>query len=206
MIGHYQHSRRLIGESKQLPNFIVHFLVVVVNCILELIAGLIEAMRWIHVIPKCMVNSIHTHFYHHKKIPIFLCKKMAGDLKTLSGHLINVSQDLGLVAGAKIPHIQNILSNHAGNFIFELGRMCVIAADVGGQKVADQQAIEWSGWIRSWHADDNRTLPTSREDIPHSVLFDRKRICDQVSVVRMISPVPKPIDSKPAGTLRRHHH
>ena len=136
MIGDHQHSRRVIGERKQLANFTIHFLVVVVNCVLELVAGLVEAMSWIHIIPKRMVNSVYAHFHHHKIIPIFLCKKMAGELEALSGHLINVSQDLILVAGAKIPHIQNIFPNYTRNFIFEFGRMCVIAARIWSQKVS----------------------------------------------------------------------
>jgi len=127
-------------------------------------------------------------------------------LEALSGHLIDVSQDLILVARPKIPHIQNILSNYARNFIFEFGRMCVIAARIWSQKVADQQSVKWSRWVRSRYADDNRSLPTSRKNIPQPILFDRERVCDQVSVVRVISSVPKPVNSKPAGTLGRHHY
>ena len=62
---------------------------------------------------------------------------MAGDFEALTGHFINVSQDLGFVARAKIAYIHNILTDDTRNLVFELGRMCVIAGDIGSQKVTD---------------------------------------------------------------------
>ena len=130
-----------------------------------------------------MVNSVDAHFDHHEKIPLFFRKKMAGELEALTGHFINVSQHLFLIAGAKIPHIHNIFSDDTRDFVFEFGRMCVIAGDIGSEKISDQQSIEWLRRICSGYADDNRAFPISRKNVPNSVLFYGERICNRVSVV-----------------------
>ena len=78
MIGDHQHSGRFIGKRKQRSNFTIHFLVVIVNCAFESVASLVEPMRWIHIIPKRMVNSVDAHFHHHEIVPIFLAKEVAG--------------------------------------------------------------------------------------------------------------------------------
>ena len=130
-----------------------------------------------------MVNSIDAHFDHHKKIPLFFRKKVAGDLETLSRHLINVSQDLRFVARAKIPYIHNIFADDTRNFVLKLRWMRVIAADIGSQKVSDQQSIECLRWIRPRYADDNRALTSSRKDVPNAVLFYGEGIRNCISVI-----------------------
>src|SRR5207247_9442709 len=115
------------------------------NCILEFIACLVEAMRWIHIVPKRMVNSVDAHFHYHKKIPLFLRKKMAGNLEPLTGHLVNVSQHLGLIAGAKIAYVSNVFAVKTRNLVFELGLMCVLASDMGSQNISDQHSVERYG-------------------------------------------------------------
>src|SRR5207247_10787579 len=146
------------------------------NCILEFIACLVEAMRWIHIVPKRMVNSVDAHFHYHKKIPLFLRKKMAGNGEPLTGHLVKVSQHLGLIAGAKIAYVHNVFADETRNFVFELGRMCVIASDIGSQKISDQQSIEWLGRIGSGSTDDNRVITTSYKEGIIAVVYSTVRL------------------------------
>src|SRR5207248_8195088 len=56
---------------------------------------------------------------------------MPRELEALPGHLINIGQNLLLVAGSKITHIQNIFANHPLNLLFEF-RGCVYWQVVSG--------------------------------------------------------------------------
>ena len=72
VIGDHQHGRRVIGKREQLADFTVHFSVVVTNRILKFVAGLVEAMSRVHIVPKRMVDTVHAHLNYHEIIPIFL--------------------------------------------------------------------------------------------------------------------------------------
>jgi hypothetical protein len=55
---------------------------------------------------------------------------MPRELEPLPSHLIDVGQNLLLIAGSKITHIQNIFANHPLDLLFEFGRVCVLAGSV----------------------------------------------------------------------------
>ena len=131
MVGDHQHGRRVIGKREQPADFTVHFLVVITNRILKFVAGLVEAMSRIHIVPKRMVDTVHAHLNYHEIVPIFLRQQMPRELEALPGHLVNICQNLLLIAGSKIAHIQNILADHPLNLLFEFRRMRVLAGYVG---------------------------------------------------------------------------
>ena len=131
---------------------------------------------------------------------------MPRELETLPGHLVNIGQNLLLVAGSKITHIQNIFANYPLDLLFEFRRMGVLAGRVWSQEVRHHQAIQWAWRVGSRNAYDNGAFSIAREDIPEPVFFDRKRVGDGIAVVRMIRTVSKPVNSKPSRTLGGHHH
>ena len=77
-----------------------------------------------------MVDTVHAHLNHHEKIPIFVRQQMPRELEALPSHLVNICQNLLLIAGSKIAHIQNILADHPLNLLFEFRRICVLAGYV----------------------------------------------------------------------------
>src|SRR5882762_3797376 len=100
------------------------------NRVLKFIPRYVETMSGIHIVPKRMVNTVHAHLNHHEKIPIFLRQQMPRELEALPSHLVNIRQNLLLVAGSKIAHIQNIFADNPLNLMFEFRRMRVLAGYV----------------------------------------------------------------------------
>src|SRR5258707_8302560 len=97
---------------------------------------------------------------------------MPRELEALPGHLINVSQNLLLVAGSKITHVQNIFANYPLDLLFEFRRMGVLAGRVWSQEVGHHQAIQWAWRVGFPDADYKGAFFLSREDIPTPGFFD----------------------------------
>src|SRR2546423_14687270 len=100
---------------------------------------------------------------------------MPRKLETFPGHLIDVSQNLLLVAGSKITHIQNIFANYPLDLLFEFRRMGVLAGRVWSQEVGHHQAIQWA-WRGGFpEAQYNGAVFLLWEGIPQTVLLYRQR-------------------------------
>jgi hypothetical protein len=59
-----------IGKFQQFTNLGVDKPVIIKDCVLESIAGLILVMGFIHIRPECMMDTVHSYFDHHEIVPI----------------------------------------------------------------------------------------------------------------------------------------
>jgi len=73
-------------------------------------------------------------------------------------HVVDLPQQVALILGAEIPHIQYIVPHHLGNLRLQRLGVGVLAEGGGGEERGDQIAIERTGGIGLWHADRHHPL------------------------------------------------
>ena len=70
MVRNDKNSCLAIGKFQQFTNLGVDKPVIIKDCVLESIAGLILVMGFIHIRPECMMDTVHSYFDHHEIVPI----------------------------------------------------------------------------------------------------------------------------------------
>src|SRR5262249_55570309 len=117
-----------------------------------------EPVRRVHVIPERMVDAVGAHLYHDEIVPIILREEMPGELKALARHLVNVSQDFFLVAGAEVAHVEDVFSYDVFDLFLEVWRVSLFAGGIGSEKISHHRSVERLRRIGPWHADNDRAL------------------------------------------------
>ncbi len=151
------------------------------------------------------MDPVGAHLDHDEIIPVVLRQEMTRELEPLLRHLVNVGQDLFLVAGAEVAHVENVFPDDLLDLLFESRRVGVLAGGIRREEVGHHRAIERLGRVGARHADDNRAFAALGENFPEPIFLDREGVGDRVAIVGMIRAIAKSVNAKASRALRRHH-
>ena len=114
---------------------------------------------------------------------------------------------MGFVLRAKLGHVYVVgrAIEHTVDSVTQLVGVGVLPLDTGGEKAADQVALDRLDRVRLRHADDGGILARLGQDIPHALLVDGVAGGDGHAVVGVVGPVAKAVKAQHTRVLAGEH-
>ncbi len=107
-----QHHRVVVQQSQPLANLAVEVDIVVADGIFVGVARLVQGVALVKVLPEAMVDAIHAHVHVHEKVPGLGRHQVLDQLVVLIGQLVDLLQQVVLVLGAELGHVEHVFATH----------------------------------------------------------------------------------------------
>ena len=71
---------------------------------------MLDVLR-VHEAPEAVVHAIDAHLHEHEEVPVLLLEQVHGDLVPPGVHLVHLAQQVVLVLGAEVLHVEHVVAD-----------------------------------------------------------------------------------------------
>ena len=195
MVGDDEDGGVLVDVREQAPHQLVDVLVIVEDRVFEAVARLVLAVLGVHELPESVVHAVHAHLDHDEELPRLRDQEVLGEREAAVRHLVDLPQEVVLVLGAEIAHVQDVLADHLLDLALQHRRERVRTVRRRRQEAAHHDAVQRSRRKRSRHPEDDGGLAGAGRVVPQPRLLDRRRVGDEEGVVGVVGAVTEAVDA-----------
>ena len=159
VVGDDEHGRVVVRVGKDAAHELVDVLVVLEDRVLVRVPGDELAVLRVHQLPEAVVHAVDAHLDHGEELPRLRLEQVLGQLEAPVGHLVDLAQQVVLVVGAEVAHVEVVLADRLLDLALEHRREGVRALDPRRQEAADHDAVERARGVGARNAEDDRRLP-----------------------------------------------
>src|SRR5579885_3190303 len=150
-----------VHQLQNLPDLAINVAVVVVNAVVQAGIDLVPVVRRVVELPQAVMNAVGSHLHEHEEIPVLLHEPAFDQLEAFFGHGVNLAQQVILVLGAKIRHVDQVIAHdgldlpHSGSRI-GVGFIRIFRGR--GEEAADLNAVHRLRGVGLRHANGDDFL------------------------------------------------